>query len=62
MAGRHSFAKLRVRMAPEAQARALEEAGRLEAEVDLAEVRRPRFPVRCVKIGAFADHSPKAPD
>src|SRR5271154_3704577 len=38
MAGRHSFAELRARMAPEAQAEA--EALRLGAEMHLAEVRR----------------------
>jgi DNA-binding XRE family transcriptional regulator len=38
MAGRHSFADLRARMAPEAQAEA--EALRLSEEMDLAEVRR----------------------
>ena len=38
MAGRHSFAELRARMAPEAQAEA--EALRLSEEMDLAEVRR----------------------
>ena len=38
MAGRHSFAELRARMTPEAQAEA--EALRLEEEMNLAEVRR----------------------
>ncbi len=38
MAGRHSFAELRARMAPEAVAEA--EALRLGEEMDLAEVRR----------------------
>jgi DNA-binding transcriptional regulator YiaG len=40
MAGRHSFAKLRARLSPEAQARAEAEAPRLRKEMDLAEVRR----------------------
>jgi DNA-binding transcriptional regulator YiaG len=40
MAGRHSFAELRARMAPDAQAKAEAEAVRLGAEMDLAEVRR----------------------
>ena len=40
MAGRHSFAQLRARMTPEAQARAEAEALRLEEEMNLAEVRR----------------------
>jgi DNA-binding XRE family transcriptional regulator len=40
MAGRHSFAKLRARLSPEAQARAEAEALRLRKEMDLAEVRR----------------------
>src|SRR5258708_4232739 len=40
MAGRHSFAQLRARMTPEAQAKAEAEALRLEGEMDLAEVRR----------------------
>jgi DNA-binding transcriptional regulator YiaG len=40
MAGRHSFAQLRARMAPEAQAKAEAEALRLEEEMNLAEVRR----------------------
>ena len=40
MAGRHSFAELRARMSPEAQARAVAEAQRLGEEMDLAEVRR----------------------
>ena len=40
MAGRHSFAELRSRMTPEAQAKAEAEALRLEEEMDLAEVRR----------------------
>jgi DNA-binding transcriptional regulator YiaG len=38
MAGSHSFAQLRARMAPQAQAEA--EALRLGAQMDLAEVRR----------------------
>jgi predicted transcriptional regulator len=40
MAGRHSFAKLRERMTPDAQARMDAKAARLSAEMDLAEVRR----------------------
>lgn len=40
MAGRHSFADLRARMSPEAQAKAEAEATQLGAEMDLAEVRR----------------------
>ncbi len=40
MAGRHSFAELRGRMAPEAQAQAGVEARRLGEEMDLAQVRR----------------------
>lgn len=40
MAGRHSFAELRARMSPEAQAQAEVEAQRLGEEMDLAEVRR----------------------
>jgi ribosome-binding protein aMBF1 (putative translation factor) len=40
MAGRHSFAKLRARLSPEAQARAEAEALQLREEMDLAEVRR----------------------
>ena len=40
MAGRHSFAELRARMTPNAQAKAEAEALRLEEEMDLAEVRR----------------------
>jgi DNA-binding transcriptional regulator YiaG len=40
MAGRHSFAELRARMTPEAQARSEAEALRLEEEMNLAEVRR----------------------
>jgi DNA-binding transcriptional regulator YiaG len=40
MAGRHSFAELRARMTPAAQAKAEAEALRLEREMDLAEVRR----------------------
>lgn len=40
MAGRHSFAKLRARMTPDAQAKAEAEALRLGEEMDLAEVRR----------------------
>ncbi len=40
MAGRHSFAELRSRMAPEAKTKAEAEAERLGEEMDLAEVRR----------------------
>jgi len=40
MAGRRSFAELRARMSPDAQAKAEAEALRLEVEMDLAEVRR----------------------
>jgi transcriptional regulator with XRE-family HTH domain len=40
MAGRHSFAELRARMLPEAQAKAEVEAQRLGEEMDLADVRR----------------------
>jgi DNA-binding transcriptional regulator YiaG len=40
MAGRHSFAELRARMSPEAQAKSEVEALRLEEEMNLAEVRR----------------------
>ena len=40
MAGRRSFAELRVRMSPEAKAKAEAEAQRLGEEMDLAEVRR----------------------
>jgi transcriptional regulator with XRE-family HTH domain len=40
MTGRHSFAELRARMSPEAQEKAAAKALRLEAEMDLAEVRR----------------------
>ncbi len=40
MAGRHSFAELRARLSPEAQSAAEAEARRLDAEMDLAEVRR----------------------
>jgi DNA-binding transcriptional regulator YiaG len=40
MAGRHSFAQLRARMTPQAQAKAEAEALRLEEEMNLAEVRR----------------------
>ncbi len=40
MAGRHSFAKLRASMTPDAQAKAEAEALRLGEEMDLAEVRR----------------------
>jgi DNA-binding transcriptional regulator YiaG len=40
MTGRRSFAELRARMAPAAQAKAEAEALRLEEEMDLAEVRR----------------------
>ena len=40
MAGRHSFAKLRAKMSPEAKKRAEVEAARLRLEMDLAEIRR----------------------
>lgn len=40
MAGRRTFAELRARMSPEAQAKAAAEAERLGEEMDLAEVRR----------------------
>ena len=40
MTGRHSFAKLRGKMTPSAQAKAEAEALRLGAEMDLAEIRR----------------------
>lgn len=40
MTGRHSFAELRARMSPKAQEEAAAEALHLEAEMDLAEVRR----------------------
>lgn len=40
MAGRRSFAELRARLSPEAQARAEAEAQHLGEEMDLAEVRR----------------------
>ncbi|SCM79351.1 putative transcriptional regulator [uncultured Pleomorphomonas sp.] len=40
MAGRHSFAELRARMSPEARAEAEAMAGQLDAEMNLAEVRR----------------------
>ncbi len=40
MAGRHSYADLRARMSPEAQAAAAVEAQQLGQEMDLAEVRR----------------------
>ncbi len=40
MAGRHSFAELRARMTPEARAAAEAAAIQLDAEMDLAEVRR----------------------
>ncbi len=40
MAGRHSFAELRARMSPEAQAMAEAEAMRLDEDMGLAEVRR----------------------
>ncbi len=40
MAGRHSFAELRARMTPEARAAAEVAAVQLDAEMDLAEVRR----------------------
>ena len=39
MAGRHSFAKLRARMTPKAQAKAAAGALRLDEEINLAEVR-----------------------
>lgn len=42
MAGRHSFAKLREGMSPEAQARAITRAASLREEMDLAELRRAR--------------------
>jgi hypothetical protein len=40
MAGRRSFAELRARLSPEAQAKTEAEAQRLGEEMDLAEVRR----------------------
>lgn len=40
MAGRHSFAELRARLSPEAQAQAEVAAQRLGEKMDLAEVRR----------------------
>jgi DNA-binding XRE family transcriptional regulator len=40
MAGRHSFAELRARMSPEARAAADAAAAELDAEMNLAEVRR----------------------
>lgn len=40
MAGRHSFAKLREQLSPEARAKAGAEAQRLREEMGLAEVRR----------------------
>lgn len=40
MAGRRSFADLRARMTPEAQAKVEIKAWQLDAEMDLAEVRR----------------------
>jgi len=40
MAGRHPFAHLRQRMTPEAEAKVEAEAERLEAEMNLAEIRR----------------------
>jgi DNA-binding XRE family transcriptional regulator len=40
MTGRHSFARLRSKMSPEAQAKAEAEAMRLGVEMDLAEIRR----------------------
>lgn len=40
MAGRHSFAELRARMAPEARVAAEAASVQLDAEMDLAEVRR----------------------
>jgi hypothetical protein len=40
MAGRHSFAELRARMSPMAQAVAATEAQRIGDEMNLAEVRR----------------------
>lgn len=42
MAGRHSFAKLRDAMPPEAQARVAARAASLREEMDLAELRRAR--------------------
>ena len=40
MAGRHSFSELRARMTPQARAEAEAQALRLDAEMNLAEVRR----------------------
>lgn len=40
MAGRHSFAKLRAQMSPEARMQAEIEAKRLHREMELAEIRR----------------------
>lgn len=40
MAGRHSYATLRARMSPEAQARATVEAARLIEEIELAQLRQ----------------------
>ena len=40
MAGRHSFAKLRERLSPEAKAKAEAEAEKLREEMELAEIRR----------------------
>jgi DNA-binding transcriptional regulator YiaG len=40
MAGRHSFAELRARMTPQTRAKAEAQALRLDAEMNLAEVRR----------------------
>lgn len=40
MTGRHSFAELRARMAPEAQAEAQAKALQMEEEMNLAEIRR----------------------
>ena len=40
MTGRHSFAELRARMRPEAQAKAQSEALQMEEEMNLAEIRR----------------------
>jgi DNA-binding transcriptional regulator YiaG len=40
MAGRHSFSELRAKMSTEAQTAAAAEAAHLDAEMDLAELRR----------------------
>jgi len=40
MAGSRTFAELRARMSPEAQAKAATDAERLDEEMDLGEVRR----------------------